>query len=358
MPHLPRRILKDLQRNQFEESCLIFICACTGPVRTGLGAVYVECGGPTWLKKRLTYKKSHKHTSREVVQGTLLSYTIPYEEAFVLGKPRKKALSAARFARLIRILPHSLLYCFCAYCPTTSMSDLNATNSPAEATRQMRRGYHRGPCENVVALPRRTGSEANGTTATRPPPRSGCATACQTISKGKTAAAAWSCLRRSVPLSRSFLGSNAAFGGHLRHPLGASSCRRSRNAASPELLGLRCCAFCCVVCCAANLNLGFRHLGMLFFSGPKLNVYKKPGPRNNSPPAAAIHTLLWLHSREHAPATTNIHAGVKHCCHELVAEGRIPGAAANKCNSRVASKENNSGGDIAGRPGGVSGYPR
>ena len=26
-------------------------CACTGPVGTVLGAVYVECGGQTWPKK-------------------------------------------------------------------------------------------------------------------------------------------------------------------------------------------------------------------------------------------------------------------------------------------------------------------
>ena len=35
------------------------ICACTGPVETGLGALYVECGGQTWPKKRLTL---HEHT--------------------------------------------------------------------------------------------------------------------------------------------------------------------------------------------------------------------------------------------------------------------------------------------------------
>ena len=57
---------------------LSVVCACTGPVGAGLGAVYVECGGRMWPKIMSTYKKhAHKHTQTEkVVQGTLPS-TLP-----------------------------------------------------------------------------------------------------------------------------------------------------------------------------------------------------------------------------------------------------------------------------------------
>ena len=37
---------------------LAIICACTGPVETGLGAVYVECGEQSWPKKMLTHGKT------------------------------------------------------------------------------------------------------------------------------------------------------------------------------------------------------------------------------------------------------------------------------------------------------------
>ena len=38
---------------------LSVICACTEPVGTGVGTVYVECGGQTWPKTMLTYTNLH-----------------------------------------------------------------------------------------------------------------------------------------------------------------------------------------------------------------------------------------------------------------------------------------------------------
>ena len=47
---------------------LSVICACTGPVETGLDAVYVECSGQTNVaEKNLTYtnKLTSTHTNRK-----------------------------------------------------------------------------------------------------------------------------------------------------------------------------------------------------------------------------------------------------------------------------------------------------
>ena len=81
-----------------EELAVIF--ACTGPVGTRLGAVYVECGGQTWPKKMLAHTTIHTNTrtQRKVLQGTLPSYAIRYEKAFSLGNPKKKG-SALRASR-------------------------------------------------------------------------------------------------------------------------------------------------------------------------------------------------------------------------------------------------------------------
>ena len=75
------------------------MCACTEPVRTGIGAVCVEYGRPKWPITMLN------HT---YIQNNVLFFLAPitrttrYEEAFFsLGKPRKKRL--ASLARLIII---------------------------------------------------------------------------------------------------------------------------------------------------------------------------------------------------------------------------------------------------------------
>ena len=78
------------------------MCACTEPVRTGIGAVCVEYGGLKWP---ITMFESHTHTwYRKMFCFLFLApyaRTTRYEEAFFLGKPRKKRL--ASLARLMII---------------------------------------------------------------------------------------------------------------------------------------------------------------------------------------------------------------------------------------------------------------
>ena len=51
------------------------------------------------------HKHAHKHTQTEkVVQGTLPSYAIRYEEAFDPWKTKNERLSAARYAHLVIII--------------------------------------------------------------------------------------------------------------------------------------------------------------------------------------------------------------------------------------------------------------
>ena len=49
------------------------ICACTGPVGTGLGAVHVECGGRTWPFSFLLNTNIHAHRERNPSHPTLVS---------------------------------------------------------------------------------------------------------------------------------------------------------------------------------------------------------------------------------------------------------------------------------------------
>ena len=84
------------------------MCACTEPVRTGIGAVCVECGRPKWPITIL----NHTHTlyRRMFCFLFLAPYarTTRYEEAFfLLGKPRKQRL--ASLARLM-IMLHDTRY--------------------------------------------------------------------------------------------------------------------------------------------------------------------------------------------------------------------------------------------------------
>ena len=79
---------------------LVVICACTGPVEAGLGAVYVERGEKT-AETMLT----HTYTEK-LFQGTLPSFVIQYEEAFVFKKTIKKG-SRFALARLIMIPSHN-----------------------------------------------------------------------------------------------------------------------------------------------------------------------------------------------------------------------------------------------------------
>ena len=69
------------------------MCACTEPVRTDIGAVYVECGRPKWPITMLN------HTYRIMFCFLFLApyaRTTRYEQFFFPWKTKKKK---ARFAR-------------------------------------------------------------------------------------------------------------------------------------------------------------------------------------------------------------------------------------------------------------------
>ena len=90
----PASTLEDLQRNQFEKSRMLF-SECTEPVGTGLGAVYVECGGQSWPKKCCL---TQTYTQRKSFKAPYLRMRSDLGGFFFLEKPRKKG--GARFARL------------------------------------------------------------------------------------------------------------------------------------------------------------------------------------------------------------------------------------------------------------------
>ena len=106
-PRLARSTLNQLQQNQPREG-FVSMCACTEPVRTGIGAVCVEYGRPEWPITMLNHTHNHTNTHTYLVQnnvclfvffGTLCSYDPLWRGFFFLGKPRKKRL--ASLARLV-----------------------------------------------------------------------------------------------------------------------------------------------------------------------------------------------------------------------------------------------------------------
>ena len=78
------------------------MCACTEPVRTGIGAVCVEYGRPKWPITMLnhTHNHTHKHPWYRIMFCFLFlapyARTTRYEEAFFPWKTKEKK---ARFAR-------------------------------------------------------------------------------------------------------------------------------------------------------------------------------------------------------------------------------------------------------------------
>ena len=74
--------------HQFVISKQNVICACTGPVATSLGAVYVGCGGQTWPNKMSTDTKIQTKTEKRI-QDTPPSYAIRYETAYPWKTNRK-----------------------------------------------------------------------------------------------------------------------------------------------------------------------------------------------------------------------------------------------------------------------------
>ena len=82
---------------------LAVICACTGFVGTGLGAVYVECGGQTCPKKLLTHtnrESNSRHPALVRMQSDM--------RLFGAFKNQEKKFRAARVVRFII----SVLDCF------------------------------------------------------------------------------------------------------------------------------------------------------------------------------------------------------------------------------------------------------
>ena len=74
------------------------MCACTEPVRTGIGAVCVEYGRPKWPTTMLNQTKKHTYIQKKVLFLFLAPYarTTRYEEAF-LPEAEKRPRSLRSF---------------------------------------------------------------------------------------------------------------------------------------------------------------------------------------------------------------------------------------------------------------------
>ena len=89
------------------------MCACTEPVRTGIGAVCVEYGGPKWPITMLnhTHERPHKHPWYRIMLGFLFlepyARTTRYEEAFVSLENQGKKGSLRSCASLLILLRDS-----------------------------------------------------------------------------------------------------------------------------------------------------------------------------------------------------------------------------------------------------------
>ena len=83
------------------------MCACTEPVRTGIGAVYVEYGRPKWPITMLNHTQSH--VQKNVLFLFLEPYarTTRYEEAFVSLENQGKKGSLRSCASLLILLRDS-----------------------------------------------------------------------------------------------------------------------------------------------------------------------------------------------------------------------------------------------------------
>ena len=91
------------------------MCACTEPVRTGIGAVCVEYGRPKWPITMLNHTHNHtntqSHTQTSLVQNNVcFSFLAPYarttryEEAFLSeGKKWPRSLRSLGLASLLVI---------------------------------------------------------------------------------------------------------------------------------------------------------------------------------------------------------------------------------------------------------------
>ena len=71
---------------------LSVICACRGPVGTGLGAVYVDRGGQTWPKNMFTHTNKHTSTykQRKAFKAPYLRMRSDMKSFFFPRKAKKK----------------------------------------------------------------------------------------------------------------------------------------------------------------------------------------------------------------------------------------------------------------------------
>ena len=81
------------------------MCACTEPVRTGIGAVLVEYGRSKWPITMLNH--THKHPCYRIMFffffGTLCSYDPLWRSFFFPGKTKEKKARVARAPHYYRV---------------------------------------------------------------------------------------------------------------------------------------------------------------------------------------------------------------------------------------------------------------
>ena len=83
------------------------MCACTDPVRTGVGAVCVEYGRPKWL-----INQTHVQKNVFIIKFFLAPYarTTRYEEAFLpKGQKRPRSLRSLGLV-IFRFFPDFVLF--------------------------------------------------------------------------------------------------------------------------------------------------------------------------------------------------------------------------------------------------------
>ena len=88
------------------------MCACTGPVGTGIGAVCVEYGRPKWPITMLNHTYFEVHTGKCIVFLFLAPFarTTRFEEAFLPeGKKRPRSLRCHGLSSLF--IPYMIRIC-------------------------------------------------------------------------------------------------------------------------------------------------------------------------------------------------------------------------------------------------------
>ena len=112
------------------------MCACTEPVRTGIGAVCVEYGRPKWPITMLNHTRTNTHTHKNththehpwyrIMFGFLFlapyARTTRYEEAFFPWKTKEKK---AHFARA----PHDIYIYYIYICSKSRIVSLKGSKS-------------------------------------------------------------------------------------------------------------------------------------------------------------------------------------------------------------------------------------